>query len=161
MEGDALVKWESTLNLGFMPTETMLILSYKLLLSYNHSLYDLILYLWSCPLQSWFRPCCSTLISFSDKLKCLSSTDQYTSLTSILIYLWVLSLLSWWISRSYITSYELLINYDISLIPVSLVFWVVGHSGTLISELSTHCDSTTLSNLLWLWVVLDHVIPRC
>ena len=45
----------------------------------NHSFCGLIWYLWSCPLQSWFRPCCPTLISFSDELKYLSSLDQHTS----------------------------------------------------------------------------------
>ena len=54
MNGHALEKWESTLNFVFMPMDTMLILSWMLLLN---PLWYKFLYLGFGLLQSWFRPC--------------------------------------------------------------------------------------------------------
>ena len=88
----------------------------------NHSFCGLIWYLWSCPLQSWFRPCCPTLISFSDELKYLSSSDQHVGPNLKVDLPPSIIPCSSRISRSYITSYELLVNYDIFINSSFLVF---------------------------------------
>ena len=88
----------------------------------NHPLYDLIWYLWFGTLQPWFRPCCPTLISFSDELKYLSSSDQHACPNLKVDLPPSIIPCSSRISRSYETSCELLINYDIFINSSFLVF---------------------------------------
>ena len=59
-----------------------------------------------------------SLISFIGQVKYLSCTDQYTSATSVMLYLRVLPCGIPIISQNHITSYEFFFKYYLSLIPI-------------------------------------------
>ena len=68
MNGHELEKWESTLNFVFIPMDTMLILSWMLLLN---PLWYKFLYMGFGLLQSWFRPCSPFKIPFLGQVEVL------------------------------------------------------------------------------------------
>ena len=149
MKGYALEKWESTLNLVFMPMDAIYILSWKLLVTITISLITNIWYLWNDPLQSWFRLWLFFFDPFLGQLKALvfcrliPQSNLYFHLSSSITPL---------VSQDYHGTTKLLMSSSssatFSLISVFHGLWVIRHSRTQISESIPHPNSITLSNLV-------------
>ena len=134
MEGYALMKWESTLNLCVHAHGPGVELTMEASCNNNPLLMSsYCIYAWSL---ATVVPTMTVILRlhFSDELKYLSSSDHFTCQASILLYPRVLPSSISRISRNYVTSYEFFINYYFLPIPILHGFWVVRHSRTPITD---------------------------